>query len=161
MRRLFSIRMAMWSSRRRPFARSRWASWLAPRSGSAKVSVAPDVAMITAGLSARVVAYSPGYMAAQTTTRRKSAEAGGGGAGQDDVAVLVLRLHRQVGERGALLLADGGDGGGGRQGVARPDLLHDAHAVAGEALHAEPVGEHPARHPHGEHAVGEHRGIAG
>ena len=61
----------------------------------------------------------------------------------------------------AVLLADGVDGRGGGERVARPHLAHEPHAVLRDAADVEPVGDDASGHAHREHAVGEDAGVAG
>src|ERR1700677_381352 len=55
------MKIAMWSPLRRPVSRRTWATWLAPASYSAKVSVRPEGAMTMAGWSGCSLACSAAY----------------------------------------------------------------------------------------------------
>src|SRR5580704_14269102 len=58
------MKIATWSPLRRPVSRRTWATWLAPASYSAKVSVRPEGAMMRAGWSGCSLACSAAYTGA-------------------------------------------------------------------------------------------------
>src|SRR2546425_12303357 len=86
---------------------------------------------------------------------------GRGVAAEDFLAILIDRGKLQVDKMCAAFLAQGLHRGFGSERIAWPDLLGETHAKFCEAPIPHIVGQHLPRHPHGEHAVGEHGGIAG
>src|SRR5712691_632406 len=86
---------------------------------------------------------------------------GRGVPAEDFFAVLIYRGKLQVDKILAAFLTQGLHRSFGSERIAWPDLLGETHTKFREASIPHIVGQHLPRHAHGEHAVGEHGGIAG
>src|SRR5262249_47590807 len=75
--------------------------------------------------------------------------------------VLIHRRNGEIDEMLPAFFPDSFHGGLGGENISRPHLAREAHPVFGQAPVADVVREHLTRHAHGEHAVGEHRGVSG
>src|ERR1700722_1793225 len=113
----FSTKIAMWSPLRRPISRRTCATWLAPASYSAKVSVRPDGAMMMAGWSGCSLACSAAYTVAPFSRATQTRVQHLHQAGAHERERLVLQV-----------VADEADADAGRR-ISEPDLAAGAHVA--------------------------------
>src|SRR5262249_25698403 len=100
-----------------------------------------------------------------TTATRTPLRAPGNGRREGSrhrrLALLVRRHALAIDEGLAVDLVAPGDGAGAGDGIARPHAGREAHLVAAEVPRAHEVRQATRHESRGQHAVAEHRGIAG